>query len=287
MEYIEHYKAAWTVDSVRHIATPSPLAKSCFFYVQEIGYFQTLSSYFTERSSLNSFLMIYTKSGSGHLTYQGKKYVIGKGQFIWIDCMKHHYYETDETNLWEINWIHFNGSTSRGYYDYFESLSSPVVTLPSSSKIPEYMETMLRINTEKVLNKEVLCSQLIHTVMTDLLLQLHEENERHILPGTIREIQTYIEHHFSENITLDLIAHQFNMSKFHLSKLYKKYTGYSPIDYLITQRLLYAKELLHFTDKTIQEISECVGIDNVSHFIHLFKSREDLTPLAYRKMWNS
>lgn len=287
MEYLERYKAAWSNDSIRHIATPSPLAKSCFYYVQEIGYFQTLDSYFTERSSLNSFLMIYTKSGSGYLTYHGKKHKVSEGQLIFIDCMKHHYYETDADHLWEINWVHFNGSTSRGYYDYFASLSSPVITLPSTSNIPSNMEQLLLLNLSKDLKKEIISSHLIHSILTDLLLQTHKENDLDQLPSSIHEIQTYLEHHFSENINLDHIAHTFNMSKYHLSKLFKKYTGYSPIDYLITQRLLYAKELLHFTDKTIQEISDEIGIENVSHFINLFKSREDLTPLSYRKMWNS
>lgn len=287
MEYIERFLPAWSQNSIRHIATPSPIAKSCFFYIQEIGYFQTLYSYFTERSNLNSFLLIYTKSGNGKLRYQGKDYVLSKGQLFFIDCMNHHYYETDSNNLWEINWVHFSGSTSKGHYDYFASLSSPVVSLEQNSQIPFLLEEMLRLHQSKDLNKEILSSQYLHTIMTELLLHLHTQQDLHTVPDSIREIQSFIEHHFSEDITLDLIAHSVSMSKFHMSKLFKKHTGYSPIDYLISLRISYAKELLHFTDKSINEIAENIGIENVSHFINLFKSREDMTPLAYRKIWNS
>jgi len=284
---IERFLPAWSQNSIRHIATPSSLAKSCFFYIQEIGYFQTLDSYFTERSSLNSFLLIYTKSGSGKLKYQGKDYIISKGQLLFIDCMQHHYYETDSNNLWEINWVHFNGSTSKGYYDYFATLSSPLITLANDSSIPFYMEEMLRLHQSKDLNKEILSSNFLHTLMTEILLHVHAENDLDILPNLIREIQSYIDHHFTETITLDHIAHTFSVSKYHLAKLFKKHTGYSPIDYLISQRISYAKELLHYTSMPINEIAEYVGIENVSHFINLFKTRESMTPHTYRKIWNS
>jgi len=284
---IERFLPAWSQNSIRHIATPSSLAKSCFFYIQEIGYFQTLDSYFTERSSLNSFLLIYTKSGSGKLKYQGKDYIISKGQLLFIDCMQHHYYETDSNNLWEINWVHFNGSTSKGYYDYFATLSSPLITLANDSSIPFYMEEMLRLHQSKDLNKEILSSNFLHTLMTEILLHVHAENDLDILPNLIREIQSYIDHHFTDTITLDHIAHTFSVSKYHLAKLFKKHTGYSPIDYLISQRISYAKELLHYTSMPINEIAEYVGIENVSHFINLFKTRESMTPHTYRKIWNS
>lgn len=52
-------------------------------------------------------------------------------------------------------------------------------------------------------------------------------------------------------------------------------------------RINHAKEYLKYSDAPIAEIAERVGIDNVSHFIDLFKNRTGLTPLAYRKQWSS
>jgi len=56
-------------------------------------------------------------------------------------------------------------------------------------------------------------------------------------------------------------------------------------EYLITMRLNYAKELLKYTDESINEITFFCGMNNVSHFINLFKEREGMTPLQYRKQW--
>lgn len=287
MSFIEHYKKAWSSDSIRLIATPSALAKSTYFYIQEIGYFKTQEHYYTERSNLNSYLMIYTLSGKGILQYEGRSYPITSGQFVWIDCMKPHYYATDTKDLWEILWVHFNGATTEGYYKQFHELSAPIFTLQSSTKIPIYLKTMLQLHKEKHLQNEVLCSNLLMSCLTEVLVQVHTPSSSTQLPSTIKTIQTFIEHHFQDTLTLDILAKEFSISKYHLSRIYKRYTGFSPIDYLISLRINYAKQLLRFSDFTIEQIAYEIGINNTSHFINLFKKREELSPLQFRKKWRN
>lgn len=53
--------------------------KEPLFYMQEAGYFKTVWPYFTERASLNSFLVLYTLSGEGHLSYEGQEYEVTEG----------------------------------------------------------------------------------------------------------------------------------------------------------------------------------------------------------------
>ena len=61
--------------------------------------------------------------------------------------------------------------------------------------------------------------------------------------------------------------------------------GITVNEYLINARISYAKELLKYTDMPVGEIAFESGMNNVTHFINLFKSREEMTPLAYRKAW--
>ncbi len=49
--YQERAAYTWSEDSIRLIMTPSALAKSIYFYVQEAGYFKTDDTYFTERKT--------------------------------------------------------------------------------------------------------------------------------------------------------------------------------------------------------------------------------------------
>ena len=68
-----------------------------------------------------------------------------------------------------------------------------------------------------------------------------------------------------------------------MSREFKRYVGKSPNDYLIGIRLDKAKVLLVDSRRSIAEIGQLVGIPNTNHFLYLFKSREGITPSAFRK----
>ncbi|MFD0676548.1 MULTISPECIES: helix-turn-helix domain-containing protein [unclassified Paenibacillus] len=59
----------------------------------------------------------------------------------------------------------------------------------------------------------------------------------------------------------------------------------TPNEYIITRRITFAKELLKYSSIPVAEIAAQCGTDNVSHFISLFKHREEMTSLAFRKKW--
>ena len=131
-----------------------------------------------------------------------------------------------------------------------------------------------------------MAAQLIHTLFTELIIQNTTAGLNSLqIPEYIRFVMKYIDLHFSEEITLELLADEVNISKYHLSHEFKRYTGLSVKEYLITTRLSYAKDLLKYSEKSVADITEICGIYHVSHFINLFKSREGCTPHTYRKEW--
>lgn len=286
MDYMERVQCDWSSDSVRLIATPSPAAKSAFFYVQEAGYFQTQPQYFTERSHLNSYLVVFTLSGKGYLKYNNKNYTLLHKQAFFIDCMEHHYYETDREDRWEILWVHFNGSSSRGYYNQYIKNSSPVLNIADNSLIPAILHQIVDVQRKKDIRTEIICSKLIVELLTELLLENSNINMADsFLPIYIQSAMDELDKRFNERITLDQLANKFSVSKFHFSKEFKKFTGITPNEYLISARINYAKELLKYSSVPITEIAEMVGINNISHFINLFKSRTGGTPLTFRNKW--
>jgi AraC-like DNA-binding protein len=283
---MERFTPSWSKDSVRLIATPSMTAKSTFFYVQEAGYFKTEKDYFTERAHLNSYLVVYTLSGKGYLKYKDKNYTILPGQVFLIDCMEYHYYESDPEDLWEILWIHFNGATSRGYYEQFAKGGSPVAAANQDSSIPSIISSIIDTLRQKSIHAEQFSSKLIVDLLTELLFTNNNQDIFNLfIPDYIQSVMSYMDKHFNEKIRLDEMAKKFFVSKFLLAKEFKKYTGITPNEYLIGTRVNYAKELLQYSNYTVVQIAEMVGIDNVSHFINLFRNRVDMTPLDFRHEW--
>jgi AraC-like DNA-binding protein len=71
-------------------------------------------------------------------------------------------------------------------------------------------------------------------------------------------------------------------SKFHLLRLFKKYYGQTPKQYLIEKRIEKAKELLQ-EGETVTETCFATGFGSPSSFSTLFKSRVGLTPVEFQK----
>jgi len=93
----------------------------------------------------------------------------------------------------------------------------------------------------------------------------------------------YIEHHFSEAITVEQIAQLVGVERTHFSKMYRKAYGLSPIDFLLQLRMQEAELLLVHTSYKIIEIAQAVGYQDISSFSKAFKKRVGMSPIAYRE----
>lgn len=272
--------------SLRVINTPSEEVKKSFFYVQETGYIKSGDSRPTERENLSSFLIVYVLSGSGHLEYGGISYDVGEGQAFFIDCTGKHSYRSNENDPWEILWVHFNGATSKEYFNYFYSKrSSPVFVPENSFSMENALRNIIEINDASTANCAVRSSLLIVTLLTDILESVSVSKEP--VHETAKTVKQYLNSNFTEKITLEQLSAQFFMSKYHLEREFKKYCGITIFDYITTKRITLAKRLLRFTDKTIDEISKACGFSDQSYFNRQFKKAEGMTGTAFRKMWRN
>ncbi|WP_050640119.1 MULTISPECIES: AraC family transcriptional regulator [Clostridia] len=283
---LERGSHTWSEDSIRMILTPSSTARSTYFYTQEVGYFKTFHPYFSERENLDSFLIVYTVSGKGYLEYEGQTYPITKGQCFYINCEQHHLYRTDQEDDWEILWIHFNGNSALGYYKEFTRNGFQILSVRDEFFMERTLWRIIALNQKKDLTTELVTSNLINGMLTELLLQTATNNaDTFLIPDYIRQIVREIDKNFKSGLPLSYFEEFTHRSRYHILKEFKKYIGVTIHEYIITARISYAKELLKYSDLPVSEIAFEAGMNNVTHFINLFKAREGTTPLAYRKAW--
>ena len=104
----------------------------------------------------------------------------------------------------------------------------------------------------------------------------HDDLTKHIIQSKL-----YIDKHFSENINLSKIAGKAMVSKFHFIRVFKKYYGRTPNQYLQEVRIEKAKQLLQ-KGKTIDETCYAIGFTSKTSFISLFKKKTGNTPLTHQ-----
>ena len=147
---------------------------------------------------------------------------------------------------------------------------------------------IIALNQKKDLTTELVTSNLINGMLTELLLQTATNNaDTFLIPDYIRQIVREIDKNFKSGLPLSYFEEFTHRSRYYILKEFKKYIGVTIHEYIITARISYAKELLKYSDLPVSEIAFEAGMNNVTHFINLFKAREGATPLAYRKAWRN
>ena len=271
-------------------ATPSQIAKNSIAYVQEVGDFIVGRNYFTRRANLPSYLIKFCLSGEGVLEYDGNVYSVRPSQIFWIDCEKPQYYHTSaEAGAWRVMWVHLYGQSCKAYYDLFlaQNNGSVVREIDAGVAMRSTLEELIAIykNGGNNLLDDIHASELLTHLMTLCITSSSNPSESNRLPGYIINVRSYLNSNYAEQITLDMLSKRFSINKFYIQKLFKRYIGLSPNEYLIQTRLTRAKQLLRTTNLPISQISMDVGISNIGHFIGLFKQHEGITPGGYRQRW--
>ncbi len=101
----------------------------------------------------------------------------------------------------------------------------------------------------------------------------------------IRLAKQYIQNHYAEPITLELVSEVVGLSPTYFSAVFKKETEEGFAKYLIRIRIEHAKSLLRDTNESVASICELVGYHDLKHFTHTFTKETGLKPSAYRKLY--
>ena len=150
------------------------------------------------------------------------------------------------------------------------------------------LRRILSLARKKTVYTDILTASLITNLVTELMIQsMTDSRQIFVMPDYVNRSIEFLQAHFSEPLTLDTIAAYLNISKYHLSREFTCCTGESIHQYLIRIRVNQAKILLKETTLSVEEIAYQVGIHHASHFIQLFREREGMTPLEFRKHWAS
>jgi AraC-like DNA-binding protein len=273
-------------NSIRIIATPTPTAINTFFYVQRIGYYETVPPYSRNAPGLDAYNVFFTVSGSGYFEYEGKRYTQRRGDIVWFDCRKR-YSVGAEPGGWNYYWLQFNGNSARGFYKEYTKRGDNFTKVGTEfSTYRALFDRIIDLTQSTSIRHEILINDALVHMMTILLENRVDSSlTLNSVPEYIRSAVEYLNWHYAEKISLDEIAEHVNVSKFHLSRSFKRYVGVTIGDYILANRLRYARELLKYTDVPIRQVAEMCGIPQPSHFTAVFKQAEGITPLNYRKHW--
>jgi AraC-like DNA-binding protein len=116
-----------------------------------------------------------------------------------------------------------------------------------------------------------------------MLLCLHSLSGENSHPQSFFDVTKYIETHFNENLTLEILAKKFFMSKFTFLRKFKKHTGMGLPSYLNTIRIINAKKMLADGARVLEAAMAC-GFESLSSFDRVFRRECKMTPREYKRL---
>lgn len=96
-------------------------------------------------------------------------------------------------------------------------------------------------------------------------------------------VSNYVRHHLSEPITAENIAAALYMSRPYLSARFRRETGLTLTDFVLSEKTEEAGRLLRYSDKSVSAISDYLGFSSLGHFSRTFKRYTGLSPKEYRE----
>jgi AraC family transcriptional regulator len=101
--------------------------------------------------------------------------------------------------------------------------------------------------------------------------------------GALRRVRAYIDDHISERISLDELACQAGVSRFHFARQFRLSTGESPMGYLRQVRIERSKSILQTRNATIAEVAARLGFSDQSHFTRIFVRLVGVSPGSFAR----
>ena len=125
-----------------------------------------------------------------------------------------------------------------------------------------------------------------------LLLILHYVEQEFVVESgaaarphneTVERICAYLAANYQQKFSLTEVAAKFYLSPYYLSRLFRRVTGQSIVDYINNRRIEAAQKLLENTELSISAVAEQTGFASAAHFRRVFREVMGTGPLQYRK----
>ena len=162
-----------------------------------------------------------------------------------------------------------------------------IYSFPANNDVLTCMQRVLQEMQERKPEHQTVCLAYMDLIMVQLLrhasVSVSQAPSRFPANPQCAAVRQYIDQHYKESITLDLLAEKARINKYYMAHAFKREYGVSPINYLISCRIREGKRLLSETDLSLSQIAAVLGFSSSSYFSQSFRSAEGMSPTEYRK----
>jgi len=156
---------------------------------------------------------------------------------------------------------------------------------PIDHFIIEILKQIVNIYKDKTLGYGFVLKAKFSELFATLIMHkrfIYSAKSTERIPSEFKSLMSYVHEHYAEKISLNTLSEISFYSQTYIIKLFKRYTNFTPTEYITQYRLDIAKEKLRDSSDNNLTIALSCGFNSQTYFIRAFKKRYGLTPYAYR-----
>jgi AraC-like DNA-binding protein len=237
------------------------------------------------RHSHDYYVLSLIERGRQSFTHKGTKFRTPPGGLILINPGVVHTGEAADTQGFEL----------RALYPSLALMGTAAFELTGRRALPFFKEVLIdhrwAANSISSLHRSILagagmleCESRILWMLTQLIQRYADvgSNEAHLgkEKRAIQQVRHFIEEHFTENVTLNMLAQHVSLSPYYLLRAFRAEVGMPPYAYLESVRIRQTQRLIK-AGLPLAEVAAEVGFSSQSHMTRQFKKIIGVTPGQY------
>ncbi|MBU0477425.1 AraC family transcriptional regulator [bacterium] len=232
-------------------------------------------------------IMQYTISGKGLYEDPIGSFSVPTEHAMLLSVPEEHRYRFPGGKIpWEFIWIAFTGECAHKIWNSIREKFGSIVYFPKTSDPIKILYNIHeKYQKHRIFNRYT-SSELVYQLLMSVLRFLNEPSVRKSQKMAINNAAGFIAEHYMEPIGVEQIAARFDYSREHFSRIFKKYCGISPFEYLQKNRIQEAIYLLRTGTLSVKEIAKKAGFDSASYFCRVFRKTIRISPAQYRRQKN-
>jgi len=237
------------------------------------------------RSDGPLLLFQYTIKGNGKLVLDNKSYTLSEEQAFLVEIpSQHHYYFPTDAKQWEFYYILIRPTLIDQLWIQIKHQLGAITYLPKQSEPILLLNTILHeAKRGKVRDAFSASSYVYQFIMSLSAFTSQKRSKLEAWPEQIKLATSYMENNYEHAALQEQLATMLGLSPYQFIRLFKRYVGVTPGEYLSRIKMDHAIKLLLETKLSTQQIAHKLGYSSGSYFIRVFQQRIGETPAKFRK----
>lgn len=244
-----------------------------YFQYEIIGEFHSNDGWIHPKRTINSFELIFVLDGTVYIEEEGMEYKVGANEIILLEPYKQHAGSRKSDTKVAFYWFHFQ-----------TNMTLPCKTHSGTDlyDIKYLLKKLLHIANTPLYHENT--ADAVGLIIFQELLY-HSNSPHNANRAFVRKIVEYIRINCKHNLSVSTVAQHFGYNADYLGKLFKQNYKIGLKEYIASERLKIAKDLLLTTNLSVKEISAEMGFEQENLFIKFFIYHEGISPTRFKNKY--